>query len=231
MHLFDKKRRFYGGNAIVGGGLPLATGLAFANKKLKRDSVAVCFFGEGAVAEGEFHEAMNLAVLWQLPVLFVCENNGYAMGTALSLSESQPVLINKAASYGMAAEQVDGMNVIDVESVAKKAIAAIHATGKPYFLECKTYRFRGHSSFDGQLYRDKAEVKLWQEKGPVVRLKQWLIDNNHFDDAELVAMDSEIKQEVADAIAFADEGEWEDVADLCVDVYSPSVAKQAGVPS
>jgi pyruvate dehydrogenase E1 component alpha subunit len=223
MHLFDKQQHFYGGNAIVGGGLPLAAGLALANKQQQRNTVTVCFFGEGAVAEGEFHEAMNLAVLWHLPVLFICENNRYAMGTALALSESETNIAKKATSYGMGSAQIDGMNVVDVEAAAQAAVASIRDSGEPYFLECQTYRFRGHSSFDGQLYRDKAEVKQWEEKGPVKRLEQWLRQYNHFTDAELAVIESEIRLEIDAAIDFAEKGEWEPIADLCKDVYSPAV--------
>ncbi len=221
MHLFDKAANFYGGNAIVGGGLPLATGLAMANKKLGKAAVAVCFFGEGAVAEGEFHESLNLAALWGLPVLFICENNRYAMGTALAYSESEMNIAKKAESYGITAHQVDGMNVVDVEAAVQDAVEQIRSTRQPVFLECQTYRFRGHSSFDGQLYRDKQEVAEWEEKGPVKRLIQWLRDNNHFEDAELDAIEEEVRLEVEEAIAFAEAGEWESVEDLCKDVYTP----------
>jgi pyruvate dehydrogenase E1 component alpha subunit len=224
MHLFDKSRHFYGGNAIVGGGLPLAVGLAMANKRQKKQALTVCFFGEGAVAEGEYHEAMNLAVLWKLPVLFICENNRYAMGTALALSESETNIAKKSSGYGMTAVQVDGMNVVDVEAATSKAVEQIRQTNKPYFLECQSYRFRGHSSFDGQLYRDKAEVKLWQEKGPVIRLITWLKDNNRLDDEELSNIEVQIKDEIQAAITFAEQGAWEPIADLAKDVYSPPVS-------
>lgn len=221
MHLFDKSHHFYGGNAIVGGGLPLAVGLAMANKNQEKQALTVCFFGEGAVAEGEFHEAMNLAVLWQLPVLFICENNRYAMGTALALSESETNIAKKASGYGMTAVQVDGMNVVDVEAATSKAVEQIRQTNQPYFLECQSYRFRGHSSFDGQLYRDKAEVKLWQQKGPVIRLISWLKENNRLKDEELNDIENEIKNEIQAAITFAEQGPLEPIADLAKDVYSP----------
>ncbi len=221
MHLFDKQQHFYGGNAIVGGGLPLAAGLAMANKKQHTTAVTVCFFGEGAVAEGEFHEAMNLAVLWQLPVLFVCENNAYAMGTALVLSESETNIAKKAHNYGMQAVQVDGMNVVDVEAAATKAVELIRTHSQPYFIECKSYRFRGHSSFDGQLYRAKEEVELWQKHGPVVQLKNWLIENKQLNDHELQDIELQIKQEIDEAIEFAEQGQLEPVEDLGKDVYSP----------
>lgn len=221
MHLFDKAKYFYGGNAIVGGGLPIATGLAMANKQLKRSSIAVCFFGEGAVAEGEFHESLNLAALWQLPVLYICENNRYAMGTSLQYSESEMNIAKKAESYGVQSSQVDGMNVVDVEEAVRKAAESVRDNQKPYLLECLTYRFRGHSSFDGQLYRDKAEVHEWEEKGPIKRLVQWLTDYYHFEAAEMDQIERQVETEIAEAVAFAEAGEWEAVEDLCKDVYSP----------
>lgn len=221
MHLFDRATHFYGGNAIVGGGLPLATGLALANKKMQRLALTVCFFGEGAVAEGEFHESLNLAALWQLPVLFICENNNYAMGTALTLSESETNIARKADSYGIAAAQVDGMNVVDVEAATLEATEFIHKHQKPYLLECKTYRFRGHSSFDSQLYREKEEIALWEAKGPVRQLVQWMRNNSHLLDSELDEIEKDVEKEIQAAVRFAEAGEWEPVEDLYRDVYSP----------
>ncbi|MCP5114042.1 MAG: pyruvate dehydrogenase (acetyl-transferring) E1 component subunit alpha, partial [bacterium] len=158
MHLFDADTRFFGGNAIVGGGIPVAVGLALADKLAGRDRVTACFFGEGAIAEGEFHESMNLAALWDLPVLFCVENNFYAMGTALQRSESEENLTMKAASYEMPAWSVDGMDVLAVAEAANHAVDAVRGGGGPYFLELKTYRFRPHSMFDAELYRSKDEV-------------------------------------------------------------------------
>ncbi len=228
MHLFDKNLNFYGGNAIVAGGLPLATGLAMANKKMQRDAIAVCFFGDGAVAEGEFHESLNLAALWQLPVLFVCENNRYAMGTALALSESETNIAKKARSYGIETVQVDGMNVVDVEAAASAAADYIREQQRPYFIECQTYRFRGHSSFDSQLYRDREEIAQWEEKGPVKQLIQWLQKNNHFQDPELSAIEAKIAQEISEAMAFAEAGELEPVEQLTRFVYSPGTEPPPG---
>ena len=148
MHLFHAATNFYGGNAIVGGGLPMAVGLALAAKLRGEDRVIACFFGEGAVAEGEFHESMNLAELWRLPVLFVCENNLYAMGTALAISESEVDIHHKARSYNMPAAAVDGMDVVAVEVATRRALAFIREGGGPSFLECRTYRFRAHSTLE-----------------------------------------------------------------------------------
>ena len=167
MHLFDANNRFYGGNAIVAGGLPLAIGLALADKMQGRHRVTACFFGEGAVAEGEFHESMNLAALWQLPVLFCCENNLYAMGTALSRSESETDVALKAAGYRVPAWPVDGMDVLAVEAAARRAAAAVRAGEGPHFLEMRTYRFRSHSMYDPDRYRDKAEIEQWKQRDPI----------------------------------------------------------------
>ncbi|HPQ85471.1 MAG TPA: pyruvate dehydrogenase (acetyl-transferring) E1 component subunit alpha [Actinomycetota bacterium] len=217
MHLFDKEHGFYGGNAIVGGGFPTAVGLALADKMLDRDRVTVCFFGEGAMAEGEWHESMNLAQLWNLPVFFVCENNLYAMGTALSRSESETNLAIKASAYEMPAWTVDGMDVVAVADAARRAVDAIRAGGGPHFLEARTYRFRAHSMFDPELYRDKEEVRTWRERDPIDLLREAL----DLDDETLQQMEDEIAAEVEDAVAYAEESSDEDVADLMRFVYSP----------
>lgn len=214
MHLFDAATNFHGGNAIVGGGLPLAVGLALADHMQSNDRVITCFFGEGAVAEGEFHESMNLAVLWGLPVLFVCENNLYAMGTALALSESETDIQRKAACYRMASEAVDGTDVVAVEAAARRAVHAVRESHKPYFLECRTYRLRAHSMFDPQLYRDKAEVEARRQNEPIVRFQKWLQANNLMHPDELPRIEAEIDAEIAAAVAFAEAGTWEPVEQL-----------------
>jgi len=214
MHIYDAATRFYGGNAIVGGGLPLAVGLALADRMQGRDAVTACFFGEGAVAEGEFHESANLAALWKLPVLFVCENNRYAMGTALDRSESQTDLHVKAASYAMGSEVVDGMDVVAVEAAARRAVDAMRSGGGPHFLECRTYRFRAHSMFDAQLYRDKAEIEEWKTHGPVVRFTAWLRETGLLHDSDLARIEADIAAEIDAAVAFAEAAPWEPVEDL-----------------
>jgi pyruvate dehydrogenase E1 component alpha subunit len=214
MHLFDAARRFYGGNAIVAAHLPLAVGLALADKMQGRSRVTACFFGEGAMAEGEFHEAMNLAALWHLPVLFCCENNLYAMGTALELSESETDLSLKAASYHVPAWPVDGM---DVEAVADAAAAAVHAVrngGGPHFLELRTYRFRAHSMFDPERYRTKDEVARWKERDPIGLHTDRLRADGLLDDDALAAIESAATQEIDDAVAAAEAGTLEPVEDL-----------------
>ncbi len=224
MHLFDAGTNFYGGNAIVGGGLPLAAGLALGDRMAGTGAITACFFGEGAVAEGEFHETMNLAELWDLPVLFVCENNGYAMGTALGRTESETDIRAKAAAYGIHAETVDGMNVVEVEAAARRARSLIRETGRPVFLDCRTYRFRAHSMFDAQLYRDKAEVESWRAKGPIVRFQGWLTENGLVREAEIAAIEDRVSAEIAEAVAFAEAGTWEPVESLPAHVLGPQPA-------
>ena len=220
MHLFDRATRFYGGNAIVGGGLPLAAGLALADKMQKRPNVTCCFFGEGAVAEGEFHETMNLSALWQLPVLFACENNLYAMGTALARSESVVDLVSKAASYGVTSASVDGMNVLEVEEAARVAAESVRATGGPYFLELRTYRFRAHSMFDPELYRTKEEVEEWKKRDPIETFARILGDGGLLDESERRRIEGDVEKEIADAVEFAEAGTLEPVEDLTRFVYS-----------
>jgi len=220
MHLFDTTTRFYGGNAIVGGGLPLAVGLALADKMQGRTRVTACFFGEGAVAEGEFHESLNLAALWNLPVLFCCENNLYAMGTALERSESETDLALKASSFEIPAWPVDGMDVLSVEEAARRAVGAIRGGGGPHFLELRTYRFRAHSMFDPELYRDKREVEEWKKRDPIPTFAAFLQRRELFTDEDLSRMEEQIAAEIQEAVAFAEAGTWEPVEDLARFVYS-----------
>jgi pyruvate dehydrogenase E1 component alpha subunit len=230
MHLFDAGRRFYGGNAIVAGALPVAVGMALADKMQKRNRVTACFFGEGAMAEGEFHESMNLAELWKLPVLFLCENNLYAMGTALWRSESDTDLITKAASYNMATARVDGMDVEAVWDAAHEAAATIRRLGVPYFLELQTYRFRAHSMFDPELYRDKSEVEKWKQHCPIQGFIGKLEQAGYLSPGLVEGLEADVQQEVARAVAFAEAGTLEPVEDLEKDVYTPSAATAAAKP-
>ena len=220
MHLFDDKTRFYGGNAIVGGGLPLTVGIAMADKMQGKNQLTCCFFGEGAVAEGEFHESLNLAALWKLPVLFVCENNLYAMGTALNLSESVTNLTKKAGGYDIPAEAVDGMDVMAVEAAARKAAAEVRAGNGPYFIECKTYRFRAHSMFDAELYRTRVEVEEWKKRGPIVNFIQLLKERKILNNADIDELEKKAEEEISEAVAFAEAGTLEPVEDLTRFVYS-----------
>jgi pyruvate dehydrogenase E1 component alpha subunit len=216
MHLFSREHRFFGGHAIVGAGLPVGVGIALADKLRGTGAITALFFGEGASAEGEFHEALNLASLWKLPVLFICENNLYAMGTALARSEAEPEIHKKAAAHRIGAETVDGMDVTAVTEVAAQAIDRVRTTGAPWFVECLTYRFRAHSMFDPELYRDKAEVAAWRKKDPIatfVRRFENLVTSN-----DLSVIEAEAAAEIAAARKFADASPLEPLEDLRRDV-------------
>jgi pyruvate dehydrogenase E1 component alpha subunit len=220
MHVFDTATRFYGGNAIVAGGLPIAVGLALADRMQERPRVTACFFGDGAVAEGAFHESLNLAALWKLPVLFLCENNLYAMGTRLERAQSQTDLCAKARSYVTAADAVDGMDVAAVEAATRRATEAVRRGEGPRFIEYRTYRFRAHSMFDAELYRDKAEVERWKVRDPLATFTARLKASGQATDDLLAALEDAVTEEVAEAVAFAEAGTWEPVADLLDDVYT-----------
>jgi pyruvate dehydrogenase E1 component alpha subunit len=227
MHLFDVSRRFYGGNAIVAGGLPLAVGLALADKMQDRSRVTACFFGDGATAEGEFHESLNLAALWRLPVLFLCENNWYAMGTALDRYQSQTNLSLKAASYGIESTQVDGMDVEAVLEAAGQAARWIEREKRPFFLELRTYRFRAHSMFDPELYRTKAEVEEWKKRDPIDIFRARLEKRGVLTPEDVVRIEAHVDVEVRGAVEFAEAGTWEPVEDLSKDVYTPSSERES----
>jgi pyruvate dehydrogenase E1 component alpha subunit len=221
MHLFDAATRFYGGNAIVGGHLPLSVGLGLADRMTGRPAVTVCFFGEGAMAEGEFHEALNLAALWNVPVLFCCENNKYAMGTSLESSESQVDLALKAAAYAIPAWTVDGMDVLEVTRASRRALAMIRGGGGPVFIEFQTYRFRAHSMFDPDLYREKQEIEEWKTRGPIHTFSARLKAQGALTEAQFLDIDRAAMAEVQRAVDFAEAGTWEPVEDLLKHVYAP----------
>ncbi len=220
MHFFDASRRFFGGLAIVGGGLPIAVGLALADLMESRPRVTACVFGDGAVAEGVFHESMNLAALWKLPVLFLCENNLYAMGTRLDRYESQTDIAAKASAYGMPGEAVDGMDVLAVEAATRKAAAQVRAGQGPYFLEFRTYRFRAHSMYDPELYRNKVEVATWKEHGPILAFEGLMREWKCLTEEDLDILEKKVREEIDDAVAFAEASPWEPVEDLTKDVYT-----------
>ena len=224
MHLFDAGTRFYGGNAIVGGGLPLAVGLALADKLQDRRRVTACFFGDGAVAEGEFHECMNLAALWSLPVLFLCENNRYAMGTAIERYESETDLALKAASYEMTAWSADGMDVVAVEEAARRAAAEVRDGVRPCFLELRTYRFRAHSMYDPDLYRTKEEIERWKQHDPIPALTARLQADGLLTDEDVEQLEQSIALDIEEAIAFAEAGTLEPVDELDRFVYYEGAA-------
>jgi pyruvate dehydrogenase E1 component alpha subunit len=225
MHLFDASRRFYGGNAIVAGGLPVAIGLALADAMRGRRAVTACFFGDGAYAEGEFHECANLAALWQLPVLFCCENNLYAMGTAIARAQAETDLALRASSYGMPAWAVDGMDVEAVEEAARHAVDQIRDGHGPVFLELRTYRFRAHSMYDPERYRDKEEVALWRQRDPIDALVSRLREDGVLDEAQLEAMRADTLAAVDRATEAAEAAPLEPVEELTRFVYSEQEAR------
>jgi pyruvate dehydrogenase E1 component alpha subunit len=186
--------------------------------------VTACFFGDGAVAEGEFHESMNLAALWKLPVVFICENNLYAMGTHVTRALSSTDLPAKARAYGMPADSCDGMDALAVQEAARLAVD--HARqGAPYFLECRTYRFRAHSMFDAELYRDKAEVDEWKKRDPIALFVDRLKAAGELTDDALAEIEAGVAAEIAEAVAFAERGTWEPAERLTDDVYARAVSQ------
>jgi pyruvate dehydrogenase E1 component alpha subunit len=217
MHLFDTARRFFGGSAIVGGALPMAVGFALAEKLRGTDRIAACFFGEGGMAEGEFHESANLAALWRVPLLMLCENNLYAMGTALDRSESNTDLCAKAASYRMPAVSVDGMDVLAVREAMRAAVARVRGGG-PMFVEFRTYRFRAHSMFDAELYRSRDEVERWKRRCPIAGFVEHA--RAAFLALDVEAIQREVADEVDAAVRFAEAGTLEPVDDLTRDVVA-----------
>jgi pyruvate dehydrogenase E1 component alpha subunit len=227
MHIFDRGHRFFGGNAIVGGGLPLAAGIDLADQRLRPGTITACFFGEGAVGEGAFHETMNLASLWRLPLLFVCENNLYAMGVPLQDSESETDIWRKAQAYRMAAEPVDAMDPVEVEAATQRALEHLRAGKGPYLLECRTYRFRAHSMFDTQAYRTRDEIEDWKQRDPIEQLRTWMSDNHQLKADEAAAIEAGIAAEIEAAVAFAEAGTLESIDDLERFVLMDEVVQEA----
>ena len=207
MHLFDVDCNFLGGTAIVGGGLPLACGVGFAINYLEAAAVCVCFFGDGAVNEGSFHEALNVASLWNLPVLFVCENNQFGMGTSVERASAVPHLYRRAQCYAMEVESVDGMDILAVLEVAERSIRCVREEKRPIFVEAVTYRFRGHSIADPGKYRTKDEIAEWQRRDPIERFGKLLIQEGTADAEALQTIAAECEAQVQEAVEFAENSE------------------------
>jgi len=220
MHMFDVSRKFMGGHGIVGGGMPLAVGMAFAIKYRDGDQVVMCFFGDGAVNEGSFHESLNLASLWRLPVIFVCENNLYGMGTAVDRASAVPEIFKRAQCYAMDVESVDGMDVLAVREAADRAVRIARRNREPRFIEAITYRFRGHSITDPDSYRTKEEIEEWEKRDPIPRLRKYLIENELAADEELDKINEETAAEIEDAVRFAEESPEPPDEALYWDVYA-----------
>jgi pyruvate dehydrogenase E1 component alpha subunit len=219
MHMADTEKNFWGGHAIVGAHLPIAAGMAIGDQYAKNDSVTVCMFGDGATNIGFFHEAVNLSKVWNLPVLWVCENNQYGMGTAVERASAVSEIRQKAEGYGIPNERVDGMNILTVREAADKALDYIRGGSGPYFMEIMTYRYRGHSMGDPERYRESEEVKKYQENDPIGIYRAHLIKENIATEKELDAIDDQVEEEVQAAIQFAESSPEPALEELFTDVY------------
>jgi pyruvate dehydrogenase E1 component alpha subunit len=220
MHFFDASLGFYGGWAIVGGHLPLAVGLGLASNSLRKNQVILCIFGDGGTNIGYFYESLNAAKLWNVPVVFLCENNLYGMGTALHRASAIREIYRKAAVFDIPAERVDGMDVLAMREITAKAVAHARGGGGPYFLEAMTYRFRGHSMADPILYRDKSEVEEWKQRDPIILFQQRLREEGVLTPQDLEQVERETDELVADAVKFAEESPEPPLSDLYKDIYA-----------
>ncbi len=219
MHLADKSLRFWGGHAIVGAHLALATGLALAEKLRGTRSVTLCFFGDGATNIGYFHESLNLAGVWDLPIVFICENNQYGMGTAVDRASAVPEIVQKACAYGMPGERVDGMELLAVREVVGRALEHCRSGKGPFFLEALTYRYRGHSMGDPERYRKPEEVRRWQEDDPIGRFEKVLLEKG-VPQADIEAREKEAEQIIAGAVQFAEESPFPPPEELWTDIWA-----------
>ncbi len=220
MHMFDKELGFLGGHAIVGGQIPLATGTAFASKYQGTDQVTLCFFGEAAVNQGAFHESLNMAQLWKLPCIYICENNQYGMGTSLARAMSLRDIAQKACAYEMAAEFVDGMDVLAVREATMRAVERARKDYLPTLLEIRTYRFMGHSMSDPGNYRTRAEIEKYQERDPIKLFSASLLEEKVVDEKALEEIDRKVREEVEDSLRFAEESPVPDPEELYTNVYA-----------
>ncbi|WP_352430074.1 pyruvate dehydrogenase (acetyl-transferring) E1 component subunit alpha [Pyrinomonas sp.] len=225
MHLFDASVNFLGGHAIVGGQIPLATGIAFATKYRNEDRVTLCFFGEAAVNQGSFHESMNMAQLWKLPCVYICENNQYGMGTSLARAMSLQDIAKKACAYGMASEFVDGMDVLAVREATMRAVERARRESLPTLLEVRTYRYMGHSMSDPGNYRTRAEIEQYQQRDPIKLLSNNLREKGLLDDAIMNEIEQRVRDEVERAVRFAEESPWPAPEELYTDVYANPLRK------
>ena len=225
MHMFSREKHFYGGHGIVGAQVPLGAGLAFADKYLGNDNVTFTYFGDGAANQGQVYETYNMAELWSLPVVFVIENNQYAMGTSVKRSTKSTTLFGRGLAYGIPGEQVDGMDVLAVKAAGQKAVAHCRAGQGPYILEVMTYRYRGHSMSDPAKYRTREEVqKMRDERDPIEHVRTMLLDGKHASEDDLKAIDKEIKDIVNDSAKFAAESPGPALEELWTDIYADEKA-------
>jgi pyruvate dehydrogenase E1 component alpha subunit len=219
MHIFDKERGFLGGHGIVGAQIPLGAGIAFAEKYKKTGKLCICYFGDGAVRQGAFHEAFNMAATWKLPVIFVVENNGYAMGTSVARTSNVTELYTLGEAYDMPSEPVDGMNVEAVHDAVSRAAERARKGDGPTYLEFRTYRYRGHSMSDPQKYRTKEEVEEYKRRDPIEFVKATILDNKIATEEDLAAIETKIKAIVAESVQFAEESPWPEAHEAYTDNY------------
>jgi len=228
MHMFSKEKDFYGGHGIVGANVPLGAGLAFADKYNETDRVTFTYFGDGAANQGQVYETFNMAALWELPVIFVIENNQYAMGTAQQRSTSSADLYKRGAAFGIPGEMVDGMDVLAVKEAGDKAVAHCRAGKGPYILEIKTYRYRGHSMSDPAKYRTREEVqKMHEERDPIEHIRTMLLEGEHATEEDLKAIDKETKEIINQSAEFAKESPEPDLDALWTDIYAAEIPQEA----
>ena len=220
MHLFDASVNFMGGHAIVGGQIPLATGIAFASKYKETDQVTICFFGEAAVNQGAFHESLNMAQLWRLPCIYVCENNMYGMGTSLQRAMSMDDVATKACAYEVAAEFVDGMDVMAMRAATQRAVDRARNESLPTLIEARTYRYMGHSMSDPGKYRTRAEIEKYQERDPLKLSRAKLEENDLLTEDDVKEIEAQVREEVERAVKFADESPEPAPEELATDVYA-----------
>ncbi|MBN2044265.1 MAG: pyruvate dehydrogenase (acetyl-transferring) E1 component subunit alpha [Anaerolineales bacterium] len=223
MHMASVEKNFWGGHAIVGAHLPIAAGLALGDQYRGGDGVTICMFGDGATNIGYFHEGLNLSKVWDLPVLWVCENNQYGMGTAVERASAVSEIRQKAEGYGIPNERIEGMDVLEVKKAAEKALAYIREGNGPYFLEIMTYRFRGHSMGDPERYRESEEVDCWQKEDPIGVLHRWIVENKKATEEELKQIIADVEQEVEEAVEFAENSPEPAPEELFADIYAEEV--------
>lgn len=222
MHMADVGKNFWGGHAIVGSHLPIAAGMALGDQYMENDGVTICMFGDGATNIGFFHEALNLSKVWNLPVLWVCENNKYGMGTSVDRASATLEMRQKAAGYDMPNDQIGGMDVLKVRQAAEEILKYIRKGNGPFFLEVITYRFRGHSMGDPERYRQADEVKKWQEDDPIGIYREYLLTEEIIGESVLDDLESKVETDVQDAVEFAENSPEPDPDDLYVDIYADS---------
>lgn len=223
MHLFDKDVNFLGGHAIVGGQIPLATGVAFASKYKGTDQVTLCFFGEAAVNQGAFHESLNMAQLWKIPCIYICENNMYGMGTSLERAMSFQNVSLKSCAYEVASEAVDGMDVLKMRQASQRAVKRAREESLPTLIEARTYRYMGHSMSDPGNYRTRAEIEKYQERDPIKLFGQRLIESDILSDSEIAELETNVKETVERSVKFADESPQPDPSELHTNIYATPI--------